>query len=125
MFNVIVAFKNSERNWQFLFKDNDRATLIITRYHEAASKLHDDKTLAATISITDDFGVSALIPFDDIAGIVVDDMTKSVDAGVERGIQQMRGQAKTETKIKNDPALKLFGPVGPMNGAPMQQRRPF
>jgi hypothetical protein len=115
MFNVIVAFKNSERNWQFLFKEQVGANNVIKSYMEAT----------ALVSITDDFGVSALIPFDDIGGIVVDDMAKSVDAGVERGIQQMRGQAKTETKMKNDPALKLLGPVGPMNGAPMQQRRPF
>jgi hypothetical protein len=122
MFNVIIAFKNSERSWQFLFKDGETATEVISKYNEIANALSEDVTDTAAMRITDHFGSSALIPFELIGGILVEDMTKAVDAGVERGIFHLRGQAKTETKMRNDPALKL---LAPMNGSAVQQRRPF
>ena len=115
MFNVIVAFKNSERNWQFMFKEEKNAAKIIHEYENGVGTV-------AFMSITDDFGATALIPFDWIGGILVEDLAKGVDAGVERGMFHLRGQAKTETKMKNDPALKL---LAPMNGSALQQRRPF
>src|ERR1700689_1916784 len=59
MFNVIIAFKNSERNWQFLFKEEKNANQLIREY-EALAKGE------GAMSIVDDFGVSALIPFADI-----------------------------------------------------------
>lgn len=114
MFNVIVAFKNSERNWQFMFHDREKADNIVRDYHL--------ETGSAYLPIADDFGSGAIIPLDSIAGILIEDMAKAVDAGVERGMFHLRGQAKTETKMKNDPALKL---LAPMNGSALQQRRPF
>lgn len=111
MFNVIIAFKDSERNWQFMFNDGEHAGKIV----------HDYEAGTALIPIKDDFGSSALIPLDSIAAILIEDLSKAIDAGVERGLFHMRGQAKTETKVRNDPLLKLA--AARMNGGMPQ--RPF
>jgi hypothetical protein len=104
MFNLTVSF--GEKQWQFLFNNFERADAVLKQYEEFASK----NTL---ISIFDDFGNTALLDAASITGMLIENYLKSVDAAIERHMVQARGQAKAQSKIANDPLLRM---VGPMNG---------
>jgi hypothetical protein len=113
MFNVTVSFGDTKQ-WQFLFHNFERAESVLADHANALIK--ED-----FLEIIDDFGNTARIHSADINGILIENYTKSTDAAIERHLAQARAQAKAQSKINNDPLLRM---VAPMNG-PMAGSRPF
>jgi hypothetical protein len=54
---------------------------------------------------SDDFGQIYTLPIDSIHGMMLEDMSLSSEARIERGLDQARSQAKAQERAMADPAL--------------------
>lgn len=112
MFCISIKFKNEPSVWTLLYNSAESM-------QNAWSKNH----LQPHYTLEDDFGQRAQIDAFCVAGIMFEDMDKSMLAHVERGIHNARTQAKAETVAMSDPVLRtaamakqrgpaIFNPVG-------------
>jgi len=142
MFSLGVEFKTG-RCWGFLFKSEERARnsrnqLLMAMQPPQAIPLSGDQIpLHQTpvhitsmtnsppfnnkiIPIADDFGTEADIKVADVSGIMFEDMTKTSEAAIERGLHQARGQATLNKRAQADPTIRtaavLSGDAMRMNG---------
>lgn len=105
MFNVMVKFEGGQ--WQFLFKDRGDASDVINRI---ASLPSDDRR---AVVIVDDFGTEAAINAGIIHGAVLEDMSKTGEAAIERSMVQARNQARFQSKAQGDTLIRMAQPMVP------------
>lgn len=96
MFCITIKFKNDPAPWTLLYKTEEVAT--------SAWKAMSADTNG--VSLTDDFGQTAVVKYTDMAGAMFEDLDKSMLAHIERGLHNARTQAKAQQIAANDPILK-------------------
>lgn len=100
MYSVAVVFGPTATMWVFLFKNKDSA--------ETAANLlgYDGDDPAVPVTITDDFGQSAVINPASIHAFMLEDMTESAEGAIARGIHQAKTQARGNQLASADPELR-------------------
>ncbi len=96
MFCITIKFKNEASVWSLIYQ-SENAMLDAWKNREA------DNT---HWQLNDDFGQKAVIETASVAGIMFEDLDKSMLAHVERGLHNARTQAHAEKMAMNDPVLK-------------------
>jgi len=109
MFSIGVEFK-SGRAWGFLF-----------RQEREARQAHDELRQSMEVGgsgmyhLTDEFGSSAIMRVADVSGCILEDMSKTSEAGIERGLNNARSQASLNRRAQADPQI-TSGVSGVMPG---------
>jgi hypothetical protein len=110
---ITIAFGNAPAVWQFVFKTE-----------EAAIKAWNDHALkAGRITITDDFGQTAIFDTNNITGRMLENLDMSKQAHVARSLHQQRTQAEFQKAAESDPGIRaamrgpaVLSPVPGFNG---------
>jgi len=80
-------------------------TLLFKNENRAAETFDFLSGEAKSAVLSDEFGQRIFVRLGDINALLLEDMTLSVDAKVEAALYTARGQAKAETRAKEDPVL--------------------
>lgn len=117
MFNLTIVFGPNSHAIQFLFKERNRAE----------SALEATKIDAQYVTVDDDFDQHGEFKAADIHARLIDSLSGSGDAMIERTLQNSKTQIKAQNRAGNDPLLKMaMNGLGgaPLNhpGAPPQRR---
>ena len=94
MFSLTIVFGPAATAWTLMFKDEKAATAAFSAI---------DKT--AEFTIRDDFGQQLSIEAGALHGAMLENMSESAEARIERGLDQARSQAKAQERAMADPAL--------------------
>lgn len=100
--------------WTMTFQDGEKA--------ETARIALVDKTINDNIDITDDFGQRVNMNGGDIVAVMLEDLSLSKLAHVERAIHHAHIQSDAQQRAESDPKLRIArsmqGPsmFSPMNG---------
>ena len=97
MHSLTIVFGPTGTTIQFLFKERADAMKALS-----ASKAPDH-----IVCIEDDFEQHAEIERSAIVGRIIESLSGSGDAVIERSIQNSKTQIKGNNKAANDPALKF------------------
>lgn len=97
MYSVSVIFKNSNTTLGFTFRTLESARALYGRLAAI-----DDEYV-----VNDDFGLSATLHGEDIAGVTLLNMGSEFDKQGEIALLQLRSQAKSRNMANSDPALAL------------------
>ena len=111
MFSITVALANTQVVWTFMYKTKESA--------DAAWQL----CTGASLKLSDDFGQSALILTEQIAGALFEDLDQSKLAHIERAMHTERVKIQANRAAMSDPQIKtammtrqaspgIFNPVG-------------
>jgi hypothetical protein len=79
---------------------------------------------ASTVELKDDFGHCAIVMFSRFAGAIMEDMSLTKIAHIERGLHEARTRAKMQQDAQADPVLRTAamtqGPamISPMGNGP-------
>lgn len=103
MFAITVLVGSA--GWSLLYKTKEPWQLAINILTDKAS---DELTL------TDDFGQTAVLKTSDVHGFMSEDLEQSKMAHVERALHQMRMQADTQKRAESDPAMRMLRAQHPM-----------
>lgn len=100
MFNLSVAFGSGSGIivWGFMFKTKEKAD-------EALKQLEAGNV--GRIQINDDFGQSGRIGGEHIQGVMLEDMSQTKLAHIERNLHEMRTKAGIMSAAGADPGLKF------------------
>jgi hypothetical protein len=105
MFSLTIAVGNTA--WAFMFKSEETAGKANT---DLVAALAQDKAanfgLAAMVLVEDDFGQEAMLAVASVHGFVLEDLSLSKHAHIERALQQARTHAEAQTAWQNDPAAR-------------------
>jgi hypothetical protein len=96
MFLLSIVFGPTPTAWALLFKTQESA--------EAAFKQMGVHT--GWIALEDDFGQCASLKSETLHGFMLEDMEKSKLAQIERGLHQLKTQAKAQEVAGADPQLQ-------------------
>lgn len=103
MFSLTINFGPSGSAWALLFKTEEKAG-------EAYNAYVDYKVTPTRASDTligsDDFGQSYAIPFEDIHGMMLEDLDLVEGARIARSLVEERVKAKFIEAAKSDPTLR-------------------
>jgi hypothetical protein len=100
MFNLTICFgPTGGTAWALLFKTEERAGEVYNTFVNCHS--HPDALIGS-----DDFGQSYAIPFDEIHGMMLEDLELVEQAHVLRGLAAERIKAKFVTAATNDPTIR-------------------
>lgn len=114
MYSITVALANTQIVWTFMYKTKESA--------DEAWKIPLSNETA--IAFTDDFGQYAIIPVNQIAGALFEDLDQSKMAHIERSLHVERVKVAANRAAQADPVLKtemmarngrtpgMFNPVG-------------
>lgn len=105
MFNVTISFDGGQ--WHFMFKDEERARALLA---ELIASTND------YIIIGDEFGAEAVIFRNIIRAIIIEDLSKSGEAQIERSMVNARNQAKFQNKAQSDTLVRMMQPMTQPNG---------
>ena len=115
MYSLTIVFgQNHSVVWTLMFRDQVNA--------EKAAEELSPSDIDALINITDDFGQSVKIKNDQVVALMVEDMTKSKLAHIERALNHAHMQADMQRAAESDPKLRIarnmqgpsmISPIGP------------
>lgn len=105
MFNVTINF-GEQAQWVFMFTTQGRA-------REVQDQFVKNKEPGTLLVIGDDYGSEAAIVASSVHGIIIEDMSKTGDAAIERSIVHARNQAKFQSKAQGDTIIKMSQPLTP------------
>lgn len=101
MFSLTICFGPANTPWILLFKEEEKAKAVYNNYVEFSLT-----SVAGMLIAADDFGQALAVPFDQINGMMLDDMDQSQLAYIERGLHNARAQAKAQQRAAADPTLR-------------------
>jgi NADH:ubiquinone oxidoreductase subunit D len=101
MHSLTICFGPAATTWTLLFKTEEKASELYNAY-TGAKVAHESSQLIGV----DDFGQTISLVVNDIHGMMLEDMSLSQEAAVERGLHQARTQAKAEKKAMEDSVIK-------------------
>ena len=102
MYSLTISFGPAATVWQFLFKEEEKAGVVYNAYVE--SKINS--AVGVMLIGADDFGQSFAIPFEEIRGVLLEDLELTTESRIRRTLEQAHGQAKYTERAKNDPILR-------------------
>lgn len=101
MFSLTIVFGPAATAWTLMFKTEEKAGEAYNSY--CTGKASD--TTGILLAGSDDFGQIYSLPLDGIHGVMLEDMSLSSEARIERGLDQARSQAKAQERAMADPSL--------------------
>lgn len=117
---TIVFGQNHSVVWTLMFREEEKANdarLECTRNHGDAG----DQTV---ISIVDDFGQQIVMRSKEVIAVMLEDMTKSRLAHIERSINHAHMQSDLQRAVEADPKLRIARNMqGPAMISPMGNGR--
>jgi len=102
MFNLTICFGPTGTAWALLFKTEEKAGEAYNTYVDHKVKCAEGGVLIGS----DDFGQSYAIPFDEIHGMMLEDLEQVEQAHVLRGVAAERIKAKFVTAATSDPTIR-------------------
>jgi hypothetical protein len=96
MYSLTIMFGSAATPWQFLFKDKNKAESAYASINETIKE-------GLMARIVDDYGQTATIG--SITGYLLEDLDLTVEARIQRTLNQAHGQAKYTERAKADPVL--------------------
>lgn len=104
MFNLTICFgPTGGTAWALLFKTEERAGEV---YNAFVSGSLNAVACPDVLVGSDDFGQSYAIPFDEIHGMMLEDLELVEQAHVLRGVAAERVKAKFVTAATSDPTIR-------------------
>lgn len=112
-----------------LFNDEELARSAAAQFSALLSALPNNvgiQVATACLTIADQYGQEISVAAGDLHGVILENLTESAQAHIERGLHQARTQAKAESMAASDPILRSAqygranGPavLQPMTGMP-------
>ena len=99
MFSLTIAVGNTA--WALMYKTEEAAKASTAALKQSVA----DSFGASAVELIDDYGQTAYIPLP-CQGFVLEDLTVSKSAHIERALQQARTHAEAQTAWQNDPAAR-------------------
>lgn len=119
MFSLTIAF-GQQGTWQLMYREQEKADEAFA-YCQITTANETEQ-----IALTDDFGQRMMIKRCDITASMLEDLSRSKLAYVERALHQARVQAEAMTMAESDSTLRgirarqgvsILSPMGvPANG---------
>lgn len=109
MYSLSIHFGPNAMVWALLFKEEEKAAQAYNTYV-------DFKVNSAAGGIMigiDDFGQSYAIPFEEISGILLEDLDLVEEARIQRSIINARGEVKARQRAMTDPIIRAAQAGGP------------
>ena len=97
MWSLTIVFGPAATAWTLMFKTEVAAEQA---YNDASA----NATALGSFKLLDDFGQKVRI-LNPVHGMMLEDMSLSSEARIERGLDQARSQAKAQERAMADPAL--------------------
>jgi hypothetical protein len=114
MYSLTICFGPAATSWMYLFKEEEKASVLYNAYVEHKMNHAEGGVLIGS----DDFGQSFAMPFDEIRGVMLEDLDLTEQARIERSMVDARAQTKFNQRAKNDPTIRaaMQGPsvISPM-----------
>ena len=98
MFSLTIVFGPAGTAWTLMFKTEEPAAKL-------ARALVDPARGGMSDLVGDDFGQRVSVVFSEVHAVMLENMSESAEARIERGLDQARSQAKAQEKAMADPAL--------------------
>lgn len=98
MYSLTINFGPTGTVWAFLFKEEEaaRRARAVTNYRPEG---------ATHFTIVDDFGQTSDFPFNDVHGVVLEDLDQVEAARIYRSLAEERIKVKLMTAAKADPVI--------------------
>jgi hypothetical protein len=100
MFSLAINFGPAGLAWSFLFTKKENVEAAVGLFAAAS---HEDE-----ISVSDDYGTSAVIKRGLINGWIVEDMNLSKGANIARSMWQAKTQADFQSMAQSDRTLDIL-----------------
>jgi hypothetical protein len=114
MYSLTICFGPAATSWMYLFKEEAKAGEAYNAYVD--HKMNHAK--GGCLIGSDDFGQAYAIPFDEIRGMMLEDLDLTEQARIERSMVDARAQTKFNVRAKSDPTIQaaMRGPsvISPM-----------
>ncbi len=125
MYSLTIVFgQNHSVVWTLMFRDEEKAKdaerSAFARYKSALGGISENNL--PLIDITDDFGQHVILHQKDIIAVMLEDMSKSKLAHIERALNHAHMQADMQRTVESDPKLRIsrnmqgpsmISPIGP------------
>jgi len=115
MYCLTICFGPAATTWALMFKTKEEAQ---TQYDHVTTVL--EETDSNRVVLTDDFGQRTSLDSNTVHGVMLEDLSLSKLAHIERALHQARMQAEGQKMAQTDPALvhAARGPniISPMMG---------
>lgn len=102
MFSLTICFGPGATAWQLLFKEEKKAGDVYNTYVD----FKVNSAVGGVLLGADDFGQSFVIPFEEIRGILFEDLELTTESRIRRTLEQAHGQAKYTERASVDPILQ-------------------
>jgi hypothetical protein len=102
MYSLTIHFGPNAVAWALLFKEEEKAGVVYNAY--VGNMLNGAE--AALLIGVDDFGQSFAIPFNDIHGIMLEDLDLVEEARIQRSLANARGEVKARQRASTDPVIR-------------------
>jgi hypothetical protein len=97
MYSLTIHFGPNAIQWQFLFKEKEKAEAA----YASISKSID---LGRYAQVNDDFGQTGM--FGQIGGVLLEDINAMEEARIERSLADARASAKLQGRARTDPTIR-------------------
>jgi len=101
MYSLTIHFGPNAIQWQFLFKEKEKAM----QYHLDISKALG-RDLPGQLILEDDFGQNTTIQLTGVHGILLEDINAMEEARIERSLADARASAKLQGRARTDPTIR-------------------
>ena len=101
MHMLSIVFGPSPVPWALLYENETRAREALDRY-----KSYRDASPHTSFEAEDDFGQTVDLKISMIHGVMLEDLEKSKNAMIQRGLHTARTQARAQQLAQSDPVLK-------------------
>lgn len=116
MFCITIKFKNEPSAWTLVYHSDEAM-------RQAWKQASTETDAGMHYVLADEFGQECSVPVTCVAGVILEDLDKSILAHVERGLHNAHIQATADKTALNDPTLKehrrtrtqspgIFNPMG-------------
>ena len=102
MYSLTIHFGPSAMVWQFLFKEEKKPGEAYNAF--VTTQVEGGK--GGVLIGSDDFGQSYAIPFNEISGMLIEDLDLVEEAQIQRSLVNARAQAKLNSRASQDPTLR-------------------
>jgi hypothetical protein len=102
MYSLTIHFGPNAITWALLFKEESNAGKIYNAFVDY--KINNAKN--GVLIGSDDFGQAFAIPFDEIRGIMLEDLDLTNEAKIIRSLDNARSEIKARQRAATDPTIR-------------------
>lgn len=103
MYSLTIHFGPNAICWALLFKEEEKAATVYNAY--VTAKIQQANEGMPLLIGSDDFGQSFAIPFNEISGILFEDLDLVEAARIQRSLAEERCKVKLMAAAKADPTI--------------------